>query len=179
MLLRFHTYEEACLFAAMKRAEGYFAEVIHENFGHVYGQLASNGVAVILSEEAAPEGVTVPVSERRDSLLGELGKVAGMFAILGMLGGLLWLASAVVMTAAEFSKLPDRVLLMGLASLVVLFLLLWGSLMLTRIYHRPGHPLYGLSRLVIKSILWVMVLSYVMEFLVFIAWLLVRFMQRA
>ena len=178
MLLRFYTYEEAGLFCAMKRAEGYFAEVIHDNSGHVYGHMAANGFAVILSEEAAPEGVTVPVPERKDALLTELGKVAGMFAILGMLGALLFTALIVVMAAAEFTKLPDRVQLLCFIFLAVLFCVLWGSLKLTRIYNRPQHPLYLFSRVIIKGILWVIILSYMSEIIMLIVWLILLMYKR-
>ena len=161
MLLRFYSYEEACLFCAMKRSEGYFAEVIHDNFGHVYGHMVANGFAVIISEEVAPEGVTVPVPERKNPLLDELGKMAGMCAIVGMLGGGLLLLFMLAPIGIEFTKLPDSVLLEGLVLIAVLFCFLWGSLMLTRIYNRPKHPLYWVSRFIIKGILCVMILSYV------------------
>lgn len=55
MLIRFDDLVSASLFASRKIDEGYFAEVIHMNAGHLYGPLSSIGYTVIVSEFAAGE----------------------------------------------------------------------------------------------------------------------------
>ena len=63
MLHRFATYEEAALFVAKKRSDGYYAEVLHDNSSTFWGPLAMTGVSAWVSEEAAEEEDEVPELE--------------------------------------------------------------------------------------------------------------------
>lgn len=169
--MRFYNFEEASLFVAAKRADGYFAEVIHQNAGHFYGHMAVDGFAVIVSEEAAPEGVVVPVSTVGP--ISDRAKMVAMFGLVGGLGAVLVGLLGIAAFAKEYEgKEPSSVPIELLLFYVVLFVGWYGMLKLTRIYNRPGHSLYGLSRFVIKCILWVMILLYFPELVLLVAGIL-------
>lgn len=89
MLHRFATYEQAALFVAMKRDEGYYAEILHEHVSALWGPLAMGGVATWVSELAVEAENEVPDAEPRPSWLPmEISLVAG-YAVLTILGVLL------------------------------------------------------------------------------------------
>lgn len=141
---------------AAKRADGYFAEVVHQNAGHLWGYMAADGFAVILSEEAAPEGVVVP--EPPVKPISDEAKVVAMLGLLGMLGGVAAFLFVAAMSAVQFLAAPVVKQTHTLAFLALAFAALWGMLRLTRIYNRPGHPQYLLARVVIKTIAWLLVI---------------------
>lgn len=171
MLIRFYNFEEASLFVAAKRADGYFAEVVHQNAGHFYGYMAVDGFAVIVSEEAAPEGVIVPAPAVGS--ISEGAKVVAMLGLTGGLGAVLATLLGIAVLAKEYEDAePSGVQIELLLFYAFLFVCWYGMLKLTRIYNRPGHSLYGLSRFVIKCILWLMILSYFPELVFFIAGIL-------
>lgn len=172
MLVRFYTYEEACIFSSMKRAEGCFAEVIHDNFGHFYGHMAANGFAVILSEEAAPEGMTVPQPEGPVAPLSEIGKMVAMLGLLGMLGGVAFILFVCAMMVMGFMATPVKIQIYFFIYIAFTFFSLLFMLKLTRVYNRPKHSFYGLSRFVIKSIAWVFIISNEFLVVIFTIWYL-------
>jgi hypothetical protein len=89
MLHRFATYEHAALFVAMKRDQGYFAQIMHEHVSVLWGPLAMSGVAAWVSEYAAEDGEEVPdLDFRVPSLPLELSKVVG-YCALAVMGSLL------------------------------------------------------------------------------------------
>lgn len=155
MLIRFYNFEEASLFVAMKRADGYFAEVVHQNAGHIYGHMAVGGFAVVVSEEAAGEGEEVPVAEVRP--LSDSAKVLAMLAILGALSALLLVLPVLLGFVGVVLSAPEGELGMFFGVCVFLFFSLWGMLKLTRVYRRPEHVCYGLARVVIGAITWVLI----------------------
>jgi len=156
MMLRFYSFEEACLFVAMKRADGYFAEVIHQNTGHFWGERAANGFAVIISEHAATEEVLI--YDRPSPPVGDIAKMMAMLGLLGMAGGVAFILFIIAMMGMEFLSAPINFQVQSLGFLALIFIFLWGMLKLTRIYNRPAHPYYGLSRFVIKFIVWLMII---------------------
>ena len=156
MLLRFYTYEEACLFTAMKRADGFFAEVIHQNAGHIWGNMVVDGFAVIVSEEAAPEGVVVPVPEVPS--ISEEAKMVAMLGLLGMLGTVGYMLFVLAMLGMGFFAAPLEWQMQFLIFNVSLLFILWVMLKMTRIYNRPSHPFYGLSRFMMKLIMWLIII---------------------
>lgn len=93
MLHRFATYEQAALFAAMKRDDGYHAEVLHDHVASLWGALATGGVAVWVSGVAAVgEGNEECGEEARTSWLpAELSEALGstVLSIVG-LSALVW-----------------------------------------------------------------------------------------
>lgn len=160
MLIRFHTYEEACLFVATKRADGYFAEVIHQNAGHFYGSLAVNGFAVILSEEAAAEGDVIPGILPTPS--SELAKMVAMLGLLGMVAGLLvsvfTVGIIVLHTVTTWLVQPVKIQIMMLMSCIALAMVFLGLLKITRIYRKPEDPLHGLAQGIMKTIAWFLII---------------------
>lgn len=163
MLVRFHNFEEACLFVAMKRAEGHFAEVVHQNAGHIWGCLAVNGFAVILSEESDPEGVTVPAMPAEP--ISDFSKVLGMLGVLGMLITLVAFLFILKISVMEIMIAPVDQLAHIVVFLSLMSLGLLAMLRLTRIYNRPEHPHYLMSRVVIQALAWIMIVMQVPELL--------------
>jgi len=82
IMIRFNTYDEASLFVSQKRADGYFAEVIHQNAGHIWGPAAVNGVPVLVSDDVLPEEATAP--EKGNERPSELALMVGMLGLCGM-----------------------------------------------------------------------------------------------
>jgi hypothetical protein len=93
MIKYFASFENAAFYAEKKRGEGFFAEILDEGAGFLYGPIASGGFRVTISEFAAEEGedppLTVPDSASsadrvfRYAFVVSLG--AGVLAFLGML----------------------------------------------------------------------------------------------
>ncbi|MCU0776943.1 MAG: hypothetical protein MUF86_04670 [Akkermansiaceae bacterium] len=129
----FHTFatrEEAAIFASAMRAEGYFAAILDEGMGSIYGPLTIGGIRVLVSDEPLPAAVDqaggpqAPADKAED---GELLKTLRLL-VVGLAGfGLLVLAVALLSVTSQdpvgllrmlyhFLKFP---LLVGLAFAVM------------------------------------------------------------
>lgn len=62
MIKYFASFESAAFYAEKKRAEGFFAEILDEGSGFLYGRIASGGFRVTISEFAAEEGEDPPIT---------------------------------------------------------------------------------------------------------------------
>ena len=51
MVHTFATREEAAIFASAMRSDGYFADILDEGMGSIYGPLSIGGIRVIVSDE--------------------------------------------------------------------------------------------------------------------------------
>ncbi|MDA7597782.1 hypothetical protein OAE61_00580 [Verrucomicrobiales bacterium] len=60
MIRQFSNFEAACFFANRKREEGYFAEILDEGSGFLYGPIMTGGFRVIVSELSAEDGENPP-----------------------------------------------------------------------------------------------------------------------
>jgi hypothetical protein len=85
----FATHEEASIFAAAKRAEGHYAEMLDEAVAYIYGPLAVGGIRVIVSEETLAEGDDpIPPPPWVNPTDGELAMTVRMmavgFAVIGL-----------------------------------------------------------------------------------------------
>jgi len=89
MLHRFATYEQAALFVAMKRDEGYHAEILHEHASALWGPLAMGGVVASVSELAVEEEDEVPDAEPHAPWLPMELSLTVAYAVLSVLGVLL------------------------------------------------------------------------------------------
>lgn len=94
MMIRFGTYEEAWIFAGIKQSEGYFAEVLHENVGHMWGPILAQGFPVVVSEEPIPEGSQKKAAHRLPAFMTTLGGIAGLYG--GVFGALFFVYQLVV-----------------------------------------------------------------------------------
>ena len=157
MIHRFATFETAALFVTMKRDQGYFAEVLHANAGHLWGPVASMGFSVITSDLAAEEDDEVPeLSLTIPSLPTELGTVLGYAVISTVSAMLLLMLMQLLVHLAEspIVRFAAALVWMVLAALIVVFFsaLGWFLSEATRICRDPEHRLYGLVRFVCTSI---------------------------
>lgn len=118
MLHRFATYEQAALFVAMKRDEGYHAEILHEHASGLWGPLAMGGVVASVSDLAADEEDEVPEAEPRPSWLPIELSLTVAYAVLSVLGILL-----LAMVLALLRYLSDYPLpaMIGFAKLAMVF----------------------------------------------------------
>ena len=151
MIHRFATFESAALFVTLKRDEGYFAEVLHANAGHLWGPVASMGFSVITSDLAAEDGEEVPELQLViPSLPRELGTivvslVCATFSVL-LLVGVRELVLGLV--ASPVTWLTRAMFLTAFLGLMLVFFCMLGWFLseATRIYRDPEHRLYGLVR---------------------------------
>ncbi len=111
MVHTFATREEAAIFASAMRAEGYYAGILDEGMGAIYGPLAIGGIRVIVSDESAEnEGdessavQTLPPTESND---GELLTTVRLLVVGVAACGLVILAIALL---AAFSNQPGGLL---------------------------------------------------------------------
>ncbi len=156
MLHRFATYEQAALFAAMKRDEGYYAEVLHDHVASLWGPLATGGVAVWVSEVAAVgEGDEEPGEEARTSWLpAELSEVLGstvlsIVGLVALVGVLVWLRRFAIYTREMIQTLASFAIAFGLFAVLVSVLGWACSRWLHRLWNERDtlHPLAsGLHR---------------------------------
>ncbi len=117
MLHRFATYEEAALFVAKKRDEGYFAEILHDNVGAFWGPLLAGGVSAWVSEFAAEEGEEVPLPDAKFCDIPQ--KAAAVFAGVVLLIAGLTLALPLFAMAVVLFSYP----LLAVGLVVYVFLL--------------------------------------------------------
>lgn len=158
-MIRFWTYEEAHLFASRKRAEGYFAEVIHQNVGHIWGGSVIHDFPVLISEDVILEDAPEP--DRGSGRPSEWALVLAIFGVMGftlfLVGGLLIGLMTVLHTVRELMVMPLWMSAAMVTMLIALFSGLWFMLKLTRVYNRPQHRWYGFSRVVMGGIIWILV----------------------
>jgi len=114
MIHCFATYEEAGIYAGAMRSDGYYAAILDENMGFIYGPIAIGGFRVIVSDEPVedqepPAPAPSPVDDMLDAIRLMVAAVAGL--------GILILT---LLFLFELLKQPD--LLPGFL-LVVLFLI--------------------------------------------------------
>lgn len=130
MFHTFATHEEAAIFASAMRSEGYFAEILDEGMGPIYGPLTIGGIRVLVSDEPLQDAVDQaggPQATSDKAEDGEFLKTLRLLAV-GLAGfGLLVLAVALLSVTSgdpagmlrmlfHFLKFP---LLIGLAFAVM------------------------------------------------------------
>ncbi len=79
MIHTFGTREEAAIFAATMRSEGYFAEILDEGMGAIYGPLAIGGIRVLVSEQPIATEPDDALQESTDRPLHEPASGDGEF----------------------------------------------------------------------------------------------------
>ena len=123
------------------------------------GASVVHGFPVLVSEDVIPENATAP--ERGDERLSEFGVMVAMFGLLGsivFIGVSLYIGFFLVMgVSLAFLSMSMMAKLMSVVLFLTLFLVFWGMLKLTRIYRRPNHSCYGLSRFILGSLMWFLV----------------------
>ena len=89
MIHRFATYEDASIYAGIMRSEGYFAAILDESMGSIWGPLATVGIRVIVSDEPVEEDEEdmppVPSERPFDSLIRAARLTALAVAGIGIL----------------------------------------------------------------------------------------------
>lgn len=163
MIHRFATFETAALFATLKRDQGYFAEVLHEHVGFLWGPLAMSGFSVLVSEFAADDGEEVPAPEPSPpSAFDELSAalVCATLAIPAV--SLLWIVVAILRDLIHY---PQEMLIVAVVSLlpvaiVIVFLCWFGWWLsgLTRIYRNPDHRFHGVVDSAHAVLAWLLIL---------------------
>ena len=117
MIHTFSTREEAAIFASSMRSDGYFAEILDEGMGSIYGPLAIGGIRVLVSDEPledAVDGAAGPQEPASKADDGEFLKTLRML-VVGLVG--FGLAVVVVMLLSVTSENP-----LGLARILYHFL---------------------------------------------------------
>ena len=129
MVVRFDNFISASLFASEKREQGYYAEVMHIHTGHFWGDIASKGFPVLVSEYALADGEEEPPALEATSVFPcWLGWVfylftRGVFLLLG-----LWMACQL---ARLFYYAPQTAIASAVILAVYALLALIGFLLLT------------------------------------------------
>ena len=96
MTHRFATYEEAGIYAGAMRSEGYYAAILDEHMGFIYGPLAIGGFRVIVSDDPVEdEEPLVFAASPLDPVLDAIRLLVVAFVSLG-----------IVILAVQFMKLP-------------------------------------------------------------------------
>jgi len=93
MVKQFTTFESAAFYVAEKRREGFFAEILDEGTGFLYGPIASGGFRVVTSDFAVEDGEDPPIYvPEKNSYVDQIFRyafvliiVAGVFGTLGVL----------------------------------------------------------------------------------------------
>ena len=89
VIVRFHTYEEASIYAGVMQADGHFAAILDESMGFIYGPLAIGGFRVIVTEEPAVETEEPPENGKIEgAILDFLRLLLGAFVALGLAVGI-------------------------------------------------------------------------------------------
>ncbi len=121
MLVRFDDLVSASLYASRKVDEGYYAEVIHMNAGHLYGPLSIMGFTVIVSELAAGEDDVPEFDYALPWLLHAVGVVV-CFLCFGLLALAVVYAVVVLLVFIVGLMLSNFILFLGLCvGLLALF----------------------------------------------------------
>ncbi|MEI6676049.1 MAG: hypothetical protein WCO57_12820 [Verrucomicrobiota bacterium] len=93
MIVRFHSYEEAAIYAGVMQADGHFAAILDESMGFMYGPLAIGGFRVIVTREPVLETEEPPADGPIEAaVLNFLRLLVGAFVVCGLAVGigLLW-----------------------------------------------------------------------------------------
>ena len=122
MVHRFATYEEAALFVAKMRSDGYGAEILNDNASTFWGPITAGGVRVWASEEPIGEEDEMPeVDEKPFSLPRELSLMVAMACLVIpgvlLLVGLLSQPAAIVAFAVMAVLVAIWLLFMGVLSM--------------------------------------------------------------
>jgi hypothetical protein len=96
VIVRFQNYEAAGIFAGRKRAEGFYAAVLDEGTGFLWGPMATGGFRVVVSEERLAD--ESPEAKER----GE-GGVTDVSAILWVLF-IVWAAAGLLAAGILFFR---------------------------------------------------------------------------
>lgn len=147
MLHRFATLEEAALFVSMKRSEGYFAEILHEQVAVLWCPLAMGGVAAWVSEEAAEEEDEVPELRPEGPTLPMVLSLLGMVLMVGVPATALSLFVLALLRHAmhypqEAGAIVVALLVFGGALLLILMLCALCACFLSRWVHALWDPLH-------------------------------------
>jgi hypothetical protein len=99
VILRFHTYEEAAIYAGVMQSEGYFAEILDECSGFLYGSFAAGGFRVIATDEPVADMDDPPApGPLENAILNFFRLLVNAFVALGLTLGI----SAFCQTADSF-----------------------------------------------------------------------------
>jgi len=128
MIRKFPTYEEASFFVEEKRSEGYYATILNEGTGFLWGPPTVGGFRVFVSDE--PGEIPEEPIDDSDHWLTRFLRV-GFVAVL-IVGGVAAVIGALIAFVTTFQ------ILLGL--LVVLVIAVGGGYLVTRINFRdpPG-----------------------------------------
>jgi len=86
MIHRFATYEEAGIYAGAMRSDGYYAAILDENMGFIYGPIAVGGFRVIVSDEPVEdEEPLAPTPAPMDPAFDAIRLMVVAFVSLGIL----------------------------------------------------------------------------------------------
>jgi hypothetical protein len=111
MMHTFPTREDAAIFAAGMRSDGYMAEILDDGMGAIYGPLAIGGIRVLVSEEPL-EATTAAEDGSDDTALGksEDGEFITTVRMLVVAIVAIALIAMVFMMLSEFSNEPAELL---------------------------------------------------------------------
>jgi hypothetical protein len=162
MIHRFATLEQAALFALMKRDQGYFAEILHLNTGHLWGPLAMHGFPVMVSEFAADENEQVPELRAATSTgLDELRAILAS-ATVGIVSIFLvrlayHLLHLVIVYPLETLAWTVKFMILTIPLVVFFSVFIGGLVRCTHIYWNPQHRLYGLVKALHSVLVWLFI----------------------
>lgn len=184
MLHRFATYEDAALFVAKKRSDGYYAEVLHEHSSVLWGPLAMTGVAAWVSEEAIEDNEEAPELEARNlSLPTVLSLLVGFIAVGVPVAAIVIFLFALLRHAVHYPLEAGATLLALLlgAGFCVLLLLLfaataWASSRWVHAIWSRRHRFHE-HAIVAHAIVAIITLLLVTEFGVWVLWTLIEFVD--
>lgn len=132
MVHTFATGEEAAIFASSRRSDGYFAEILDEGMGAIYGPLAIGGIRVVVSDEPLEEtgdGADAPPPGHAED--GEFLRLVRMLVVglaaIGLVVIAIGLISIIPRDPVELARALYRML--RLPVLVALIFVLLGPLM--------------------------------------------------
>ena len=164
MYLRFSSHHSAILFAASKRDEGYFAQVLDENVGHLWGAATVGGFRVLMSDDPVTQKEMPPKS--LFYFPNSINWIIGILIFLGMIELSVLLLNIVLGMTFEIAKFafffPT-----GFFLVIVLFWLpligaFWIAIKLMRVWKNPDSQWHFLARLFIAGLGFLLVVMKVL-----------------
>jgi len=146
MVHTFATREDAAIFASAMRSDGYFAGILDEDMGAIYGPLAIGGIRVVVSDE--PIGGEVDETAGRQALSGnaedgEFLRTLRLF-VVGIAG--LGLAVVAIMLLWLLLKLMELLMEKPVEGALVVFHLVKSPLVIVLIFLIAGPLMTGFMR---------------------------------
>jgi hypothetical protein len=169
MIHRFATFETAALFATLKRDQGYFAEILHENVGFLWGPLAMSGFGVIVSDLAADDGEVVPEPappepSAFDELRGALMLATLAIPAVSLVFGIGIILQNLLRDIAYYPREMLEPLLVSILCITgaAIFVCWLGRQLseLTRVYRNPEHRLHGVVRFSHACFAWLFIVLW-------------------